>query len=86
MLYAHISHIYSLVSIDTLGQMLKAFVTYLYKFRAICDMIVQMSIYSLMGKYLLVGFCKLILYNIIGGRYLQTVNLSCLSHFLLLSI
>ena len=32
--YAHIFHVYSLVSIDTLARMLKAFVTYLYTYQA----------------------------------------------------
>ena len=49
-------------------------------------MIIQMSEYSLMGKYSLVGYCTLILYNIIDRSHVETVNLSCLSLFLLLYI
>ena len=36
-----------------------------------CDMIVQMSEYSLMGKYSLVVCCTLIMYSIIDGRYIE---------------
>ena len=49
-------------------------------------MIVQMSGHSLKGKYSLVGFCTLILNNVIGRRYVVMVNLSCLPLFLLLYI
>ena len=49
-------------------------------------MIAQMSEYSLMGEYSLVGCRTLILYYIINGRYVETGNLSCLSLSLLLSI
>ena len=35
MLYARISYVYSLVSIDTLSQTLKAFVEYIYKFQVV---------------------------------------------------
>ena len=49
-------------------------------------MIVQMSEYSLIGKYSIVGCHTLILYDIIDGIYVETGNLSCLSLFLLLSI
>ena len=38
--YTHILPIYSLVSIGTLEKMLKTFMTCLYKFQDICDMIV----------------------------------------------
>ena len=86
MLYARILHVYSLVSIDTIERMLKIFVTCLLKYQAISGMIVKMSEYSLMGKYSLVGFRTLILYDIIDERYVETVNLSCLSLFLILSM
>ena len=55
-------------------------------FRTFVDMILQMSEYSLMEKYSLVGFHSLILYDIIDGRYVLTGNLFFLSLFLLLSI
>ena len=77
-LYPHILHVYSLVSIDTLARMLNAFVKFLYKCHAICDMTVRMSEYSLMRRYSLVGCRIVILYDIINGRYVQTGNLSFL--------
>ena len=86
MSYTHILHTYSLLSINTLGQMLKTFVTSLYKYQAIHDTIVRISEYYLMRKYSLVGFHTLILYNVIDGRYVQTVNLSCMSLLVLLYI
>ena len=61
MLYVHILHVYILVLIDTLAQMSKAFVTLLYKCQAIRETIVQMSEYSLMGNYSLVGYLALIM-------------------------
>ena len=83
MLYARILHIYSLVSIYTFAWMLKTFVTCLYKYQAICDNILRMTEYLLMGKYALVGFRTLILYDIIDRIYVQTGNLSRLLPFLL---
>ena len=70
-----ILHIYSLVSIGMLAQTLNQFVTYLFKWQNVCDMIVQVSEYLLMGKYSLVGCLTLILYDIIDGRYVVTGNL-----------
>ena len=81
--YARILHVYTLVLIDTLACMLKIFVTCLYECQAISDMIVLMSEYPMMGKYSLVGFHTLIMYDIIDGRYVQIGNVSCLQLFLL---
>ena len=49
-------------------------------------MIAQISEYSMIGKYLIVGFCTLILNSIIDRWYVETDNLSCLSLLLLLYI
>ena len=68
--YAHIFHVYSLVSIGTLARMLKSFVTYCFECQAICDTIVKTSENPLMGKYSLVLCSKLLLYGIIDGRYI----------------
>ena len=45
-----------------------------------------MSKNILMGKYSLVGCRTLIMYNVINERYVETVNLLCLSLFVLLYI
>ena len=76
MSYDCISRMFIFVTIDTLAWMLKALVTCLYKCQYICVMIVWISEYFLMGKYSLVGWCLIILYYIIEGWYVQTVNLS----------
>ena len=50
------------------------------------EIIVQMSEYSLVGNYSLVGCCTLILHDVIDGRYVEMGNLSCMSLLLLLYI
>ena len=49
-------------------------------------MIVQISSYSLMVKYSLVGCITLIMYIIVDGRYVETGDVSFLSLFLVLYI
>ena len=65
---------------------LKALMTHSHVCQSICDMIVQMSEYSLMAKYSLLVWHALMPYSIIDRRYIDTGNLSCLSLFLFVSI
>ena len=86
MLYADISHIFSLVSIDTLERMLDSFMIYLFKCQAVSlhDR-TNVRIFP-DGKLFTQGFYIIIPYNIIDAGYLVAVNLSCLSLLLIVSI
>ena len=65
--------------------MLNKFVTCLYTCHNISGTIVQMSEYSMMWKFLLVGWHTLIMCNTIDGRYKNTDSLSFFSLLILLS-
>ena len=86
MFYMRTLHVYICVSIYTLPRMLKGFPTCFYKCQTILwhdrtDVRIFLD-----SKYSLLGWCKLMLYDIIDRSFVDTVNLSCLSLFLLLSI